>query len=77
MAASRDDIFKNALALRDKDRADLVGMLIRSLETEAEDGAEEAWCEELERRAQEIESGAVQTIPWETARERLMRAPRG
>jgi putative addiction module component (TIGR02574 family) len=77
MAASRDDIFKNALALRDKDRADLIGVLIRSLETETEDGAEEAWGEELERRAREIESGAVETIPWETVRERLMRAPRG
>jgi putative addiction module component (TIGR02574 family) len=42
-------------------------------ESETEDGAEEAWCKEIERRAQGIESGAVQAISWETARARLMR----
>ena len=77
MAASRDEIFAKALTLRDEDRADLIGVLIRSLEPEPEEGVEEAWREEIERRAQELESGAVETVPWETIRERLARAPRG
>lgn len=35
---------------------------------------EELWSLEAERRWNEIESGAAQTIPWEEVRERLFRA---
>jgi hypothetical protein len=38
--------------------------------------AEAAWLQEIDRRARELDAGAVQTIPWEIARERLLRAPR-
>jgi len=36
-----------------------------------DENAEEAWREEISRRIQEIDSGAVQLIPWEEARRRL------
>jgi putative addiction module component (TIGR02574 family) len=77
MAASRDDIFKKALALEESDRAELITVLIDSLDSEKEEGVEEAWRLEIERRARELESGAVQSIPWDVVRERLARAPRG
>jgi putative addiction module component (TIGR02574 family) len=77
MAASRDDIFKRALALEESDRAELIRVLIESLDSESEAGVEEAWRQEIERRARELESGAVQSIPWDVVRERLARAPRG
>ena len=77
MAASRDDILRKALTLPERERADLVGALIDSLDSEVEEGVEDAWRVELERRAQEIESGAVQSIPWEAVKARLARAPRG
>ncbi len=77
MAISREDLFRKALALDESDRAELVGLLIDSLDPETEQGVEAAWLQEIDRRAREIDSGAVQTIPWEIARERLMRAPRG
>ena len=77
MAASRDDIFKQALALEESDRAELISVLIDSLDSEKEEGVEEAWRLEIERRARELESGAVQSIPWDVVRERLARAPRG
>jgi putative addiction module component (TIGR02574 family) len=76
MANSRKDLFRKALLLDAADRAELVGLLIDSLDPETEQGVEAAWLQELDRRARELESGAVQTIPWEIARERLMRAPR-
>ncbi|MCA9233531.1 MAG: addiction module protein, partial [Planctomycetales bacterium] len=38
---------------------------------------EEAWRMEIERRARNLESGAVQSIPWEVVRERLGRAASG
>jgi len=34
---------------------------------------EELWAVEAERRWREIESGAVETIPWEEVRARLFR----
>lgn len=77
MAISRDDIFRKALALAPSDRVELLGLLIDSLDEGVEPGAEAAWLVEIDRRAQELESGAVRSIPWELVRERLARAPRG
>ena len=76
MAASRDDIFKKALALEESDRAELISVLIDSLDSEVEESVEEAWRQEIERRARELESGAVKSIPWDVVRARLARAPR-
>jgi putative addiction module component (TIGR02574 family) len=44
---------------------------------DVEEGVEEAWRAEIERRAKELDSGAVQSIPWEVVKARLSRAPRG
>ena len=76
MAISREEVFRKALGLDVSDRAELVGLLIDSLDPETEQGAEAAWLQEIDRRARELDSGTVQTIPWEIARERLMRALR-
>ena len=76
MANSREEVFRKALGLDASDRNELVGLLIDSLDPETEQGAEAAWLQEMDRRARELDSGAVQTIPWEIARERLMRALR-
>lgn len=72
MAISREDLFRNALALDESDRTVLVGLLIDSLDPEAEQGVEAAWLREIDRRTRELDTGAVQTIPWEIARERLI-----
>jgi putative addiction module component (TIGR02574 family) len=77
MAASKDDIFRNALTLPEQDRADLIGALIDSLDAEVEENVEEAWRAEIERRAQELDSGVVQSIPWEVVKARLARTSRG
>ena len=77
MAASKEDIFRTALTLPESERADLVGALIDSLDSRVDAGAEKAWQIEIARRTRELESGAVESIPWELVRERLARAPRG
>ena len=74
---SRDDIFQKALSFQDTDTADLIGVLIHSLDAEVEEGVEEGWRIEIDRRAKELELGAGQSIPWEIVRQRLARAPRG
>jgi hypothetical protein len=37
-----------------------------------DEDAEQAWREQILRRLQEIDSGAVKLIPWEEARRRLL-----
>ena len=44
------------------------------MDAEAEDGVEDAWRVEIERRMAELDSGAVQPVPWEELRARLYRA---
>jgi putative addiction module component (TIGR02574 family) len=71
MAVSRDKIFRDALELEQSDRAELAKLLVDSLDPSVEEGVEEAWMEEVARRAAELDSGAVQAIPWDTVRARL------
>jgi putative addiction module component (TIGR02574 family) len=77
MAASKDDVIRSALTLPEAERADLIGALIDSLDASAEAGAEDAWRSEIARRAKELDSGAVQSIPWDLVKQRFARAPRG
>jgi putative addiction module component (TIGR02574 family) len=71
-----DEVVRQALKLDEHDRAEVAAQLLDSLEQEdAEE--EDAWVAELERRAMELESGAVQGIAWEDLRERLMLGRRG
>lgn len=71
MARSARELFEEALRLDPKQRAALAGLLIESLEPESEEGVEQAWVTEIERRMVELDSGSVQTIPWEELRARL------
>ncbi len=68
--ATKDDIFAGALNLPPEQRAELARTLLESLDSEelSEADAQEAWGEELERRAQEILSGKVKGIPVEEVR---------
>jgi putative addiction module component (TIGR02574 family) len=72
MATELRQLFREALELTDNDRATLAGLLIESLEGPPDRGVEAAWAAEAERRWQEIESGAVQTISWEEVKAKLL-----
>jgi putative addiction module component (TIGR02574 family) len=65
------ELLRDALALPAEARAALIDSLIGSLDIEVDEDAEEAWREEIHRRLQQIDSGAVKLIPWEDARRRL------
>ena len=71
MARDAAELLKEALALPVEARAALAGSLLQSLDTEADENAEEAWQEEILKRLGEIDSGAVRLIPWDEARRRL------
>jgi putative addiction module component (TIGR02574 family) len=71
MGNSAQKLYEEAMRLDPKERAELTGLLIESLEPESESGVEEAWIAEVERRIAELDSGAVKTIPWDELRSKL------
>ena len=73
MAKSARELFEEAMKLGPEERATLMRLLIESVDAESEDGVEDAWRVEIERRMAELDSGTVQTIPWEELRAQLYR----
>jgi putative addiction module component (TIGR02574 family) len=71
MARSARELFEEAMRLDAKERAALMRLLIDTLDGESEEGAEDAWRAEVERRIADLDAGAVDTIPWEELRARL------
>ena len=65
------ELLRDALTLPPEARAALIDSLIDSLDQTLEEGAEEAWGKEIERRLQQIDTGAVELISWRSARQRL------
>jgi len=74
MTRATNEILKEALALTAKERAELADSLLESLDAETESDVEDAWRQEIRRRAAEVDSGAVKTIPWSEVRSRLIAA---
>jgi putative addiction module component (TIGR02574 family) len=65
------EILERAVRLPEEARAALADCLLDSLDTKMDENAGEAWVEEIRRRLQEIDSKAVDLIPWPDARKRL------
>ena len=66
------DVLRDAVELSEADRATLAGLLIESLEGEPDGDVQEAWSVEIVRRVVDLDSGTVETIPWEDVRQRLL-----
>ena len=73
MARTARELFDEAMRLDPQQRATLLRLLIEALDAETDDGVEDAWRVEIERRVAELDSGSVETIPWEEVRARLDR----
>ena len=73
MQTSVIDLFNKAADLPEEDRATLAGLLIESLDTEIDEGVEQAWQAEVQRRLSELETGSVKTVPWESVRSRVLK----
>ena len=72
MSTHVTELFAKASVLSEKERATLAGLLIESLESEVDPDVDEAWRIEIERRLAELDSGAVETVPWETVKAKLL-----
>jgi putative addiction module component (TIGR02574 family) len=72
MSTHVTELFEKASILSEKERATLAGLLIERLESEIDPDVEEAWRVEIKRRLAELDSGTVQTVPWETVKAKLL-----
>jgi putative addiction module component (TIGR02574 family) len=68
MARTARELFDEAMRLDPQERATLMRLLIEALDDETDEGVEDAWRVEIERRVAELDSGSVETIPWEEVR---------
>ena len=67
MATTTKELYEQALALDESERATLANLILESL-VPADPDAEEAWAKEIERRVKDLESGAIKTISWNEVR---------
>ncbi len=77
MATPIEDLFEQASILDEQDRATLAGLLLESLEQEADEDIESAWFKEIELRIRELDAGESNLIPWEEVKENLRLNPGG
>lgn len=62
MTRAVEELYEQASQLSEDDRAELAGMLLESIEHPADEGVEEAWAAEIERRTAEYRAGRVKTF---------------
>lgn len=65
------ELFEEAMQLGPEERAKLTGLLIDSLDPGCDEGVEEAWAREIDRRLAEVEAGTAHLVSWEELRARL------
>lgn len=71
MARSARELFEEVMRLDPKEREALMRLLIDTLDSASDEGVDDAWRVEIERRMAELDSGAVEPVPWEELRARL------
>jgi len=76
MSRAVQDLYDKASELPPQDRAELAGLLLESLEEGRDEGVEEAWAAEIERRMAEYRAGRVKTLSWQEVRAHLHRSDR-
>jgi putative addiction module component (TIGR02574 family) len=76
MSRAVQELYEKASQLTPHDRAELAGLLLESIEDPPDEGVEEAWAAEIERRMAEFRAGRVKTIPWSQVRAHLHRSNR-
>jgi putative addiction module component (TIGR02574 family) len=76
MTRAVEELYEQASHLPAEDRAELAGKLLESIGDPPDEGVEEAWAAEIERRMADYRAGLVTTIPWSEVRAHLHRPNR-
>jgi putative addiction module component (TIGR02574 family) len=70
MIHETSEILKRALTLPDRERAELAGNLLDSLDNTIDEDVDAAWQQEIARRLAQIRAGKRKTIPWSEVRKK-------
>ncbi len=70
MTQEATELLQRALALSEEERAELASTLIDSLDTLLDPSAEAAWQEEIAQRSDELQSGKISLVSWQTVRKK-------
>ena len=70
MGKSVAEIYDEASELDESDRAQLAGLLLESIEPEADRDVEQAWAAEIDKRVKSVDNGTASRIPWEEVKRR-------
>jgi putative addiction module component (TIGR02574 family) len=73
MSKESQTVLADALRLEPNARAEVAAELLASLDGPADPDAEAAWDEEIDRRIDAIERGAVTLEPWSEVKRRIER----
>jgi putative addiction module component (TIGR02574 family) len=65
-------LLEEALKLSPEARAALAAFLLESLDNGVDEDVEAAWAAEIAKRIQELDSGAVEPVPWAEARRAIL-----
>lgn len=72
MGSDTAALLRQALALPDGEREDLAMELLASLPESVDDELSDEWVGEVERRIEQVESGAVVCEEWDVVEQRLL-----
>ncbi|MEQ8438065.1 MAG: addiction module protein [Ilumatobacter fluminis] len=72
MASDTAALLRQALALPDGEREDLAMELLASLPESVDNELSDEWVGEVERRIEQVESGAVVCEEWDVVEQRLL-----
>ncbi|HEY2548776.1 MAG TPA: addiction module protein [Candidatus Acidoferrum sp.] len=71
MTEKASNLLEKALTLTDEERAELASSLIDSLDPSVDEGAAEAWDQEIAQRVSDLDAGRAKTVPWEEVHRRI------
>lgn len=73
MTNAATTLLQQVLDLPEHDRAEIAARLLESLDEGEQEGIDDAWAREIERRCAALDSGEAVTSDWETFRARVER----
>jgi putative addiction module component (TIGR02574 family) len=71
MTVQAERLLQDALKLPLEDRANVAAELLASLDERRDEGVEEAWAQEIERRARRVLAGETTGTEWSVVRDRI------
>ena len=77
MSTVAERLFQEAMALSEAERVELAEALLATQSTSSDLPFDPVWLNEIQRRSDEIDAGAVECAPWSVVRDRVRQRVQG